>query len=169
MMVSLSSMILIAGNGAAHGGSFVDSLPDPMKPTFFEISFVILLLVWLHFFLKRNFFSTLGKFMDDREAEILAGTSAKAEAAKAIEVRQMEYTEKLKELRARAFEHRKVLTQAATDEKAELIDKARQDATSIRKDAADKLTEQRETAKSELIAQVDALADKMAQHLLKQA
>jgi F-type H+-transporting ATPase subunit b len=169
MMVSLSSIILLAGNGAAHGGSFVDSLPDPMKPTLVEIGFVILLLVLLHFFLKSNFFRPLGKLMDDRETEILAGASAKAEAAKTIEARQAEYAERLKELRAKAFEYRRELAQAATAEKTEFTDKARQDAASMRKDAADKLANQRETAKSELIAQVDALADEMVQHLLKQA
>jgi F0F1-type ATP synthase membrane subunit b/b' len=39
----------------------------------------------------------------------------------------------------------------------------------MRQDAADKLAEQRETAKSELIAQVDALADQMVKQLLKEA
>ena len=169
MMVSFTSMILIAGDAAKGGGSFLDSLPDPMKPTFFEVGFIVLLLVLLHFFLKYAFFRPLGKFIDDREAEIQAGAAAKTEAAKIIEARQAEYAEKLKELRARAFEHRKTLAQAATAEKAKLTDKARQDAVSLRKDAMDKLAAQRETAKSELIAQVDALADSMAQHLLKQA
>ena len=171
MMVSLTSMFLIAGDAASGGksGSFLDSLPDPMRPTFFEVGFIVVLLVLLHFFLKHAFFRPLGKLIDDREAEIQAGSSTKAEATKIIQTRQAEYSEKLKELRAKAFEHRKALAQAATDEKAKVVDKAHQDAVSLRKDAMDKLTAQRETAKSELIAQIDALADSMAQHLLKQA
>ena len=168
MMVSFTSMILIAGD-AAKGGSFLDSLPDPMRPTVFEVGFIMVLLILLHFFLKHAFFRPLGKLIDDREAEIQAGAAAKTEAAKIIESRQAEYAEKLRELRAKAFEHRKALAQAATAEKAKLTDKARQDAVSLRKDAMDKLAAQRETAKSELIAQVDALAESMAQHLLKQA
>jgi len=165
MMVNLSSMLLLAGDG----GGFIDSLPDPMKPTFFEVGFIIVLLVLLHHFLKRKFFGPLGTLMDDREAEILAGTSAKAEAAKTIESRQEEYAARLKELRAKAFEYRRELAQAATAEKAAFLDKVHHDAASMRKDAADKLAEQRVSATSELVAQVDALAEKMVQHLLKQA
>ena len=168
LMINLTPMILLAGD-AAGGGSFLDSLPDPMKPTPLEVGFVIALLVILHFFLKYAFFRPLGKLMDDREAEIQAGASTKLEAAKTIEARQADYAEKLKGLRARAFEHRKALALAASSEKAKLVENARQNAVSVRKDAADKLNAQRETAKSELIAQVDALADSMAQHLLKQA
>ena len=168
VMINLTSMILLAGD-AASGGSFLDTLPDPMKPTFFEVGFVVALLVVLHFFLKYVFFRPLGKLMDDREAEIQAGASTKLEAAKTIEARQSDYAERLKGLRARAFEHRKALSRAAAAEKAKLVDSARSDAVSARKDATDKLVAQRETAKSELIAQVDALADSMARHLLKQA
>jgi len=165
MMVNLSSTLLLAGGG----GSFVDSLPDPMKPTLFEIGFIILLLVLLHHFLKLKFFGPLGKLMDDREAEILLGISSRAEATKTIDIRQAEYAARLKELRAKAFEYRRELAQAATAEKTELIDKAHQDAVLMRKDAADKLAEQRVIASSELVAQVDDLAEKMVQHLLKQA
>jgi F0F1-type ATP synthase membrane subunit b/b' len=169
VVVSLQSLALLAGDAAGKSGSFLDTLPDPMKPTFFEIGFIAVLLVLLHFFLKASLFGPLGKLMDDREAEILAGASVKLEATKTIEARQADYAEKLKELRNKAFEHRKALAQAATAEKSKLIDKARQDAALVRKDAAEKLAAQREAAKSELIAQVDALADSMVQHLLKQA
>lgn len=162
-MVSPFSMALLAG------GSILDSLPDPMTPTLFEVGFVMALLVFLHFFLKAIFFKPLGKLMDDRDAEILAGSTAKLEASKTIESRQADYSEKLKDLRAKAFEYRKALAQAATDEKTGIIERARQDAVSVRKEAAERLAAQRETAKSELIAQVDALADGMVQHLLKQA
>jgi F-type H+-transporting ATPase subunit b len=163
------SSALLAGGSAGKGGSFLDTLPDPMKPTLFEIGFIIVVVSLLYFFLKAALFGPLGKLMDDRDAEILAGASAKLEAAKIIEARQSEYAEKLKELRNKAFEHRKELAQAATAEKAKLIDKARQDASSVRKDAAEKLAAQREAAKSELLAQVDSLVESMVRHLLKQA
>ncbi|MCL1894442.1 MAG: ATP synthase F0 subunit B [Holophagaceae bacterium] len=163
MVFSLTSTALLAG------GSILDSLPDPMTPTLVEIGFVMGLLVFLYFFLKMAFFRPLTKLMDDREAEIQAGSSVKLEASKTIESRQADYTEKLKELRAKAFEHRKALAQVATEEKSRLIEKARHDAETVRKEAIEKLALQRETAKSELIAQVDALAEGMVQHLLKQA
>jgi F-type H+-transporting ATPase subunit b len=162
-------MILLAGDSGGEGGGILGSLPDPMKLDLLEVGFVIALLVGMYFFLKHSFFSPLGKLMDDREAEILAGASVKADVAKEIEARQSEYAEKLKSLRSKAFEHRKGLAQAATLEKNQLIDKARQDASVVRKDAGDLLVAQREAAKSELEAQVNALADSMVQHLLKQA
>jgi F-type H+-transporting ATPase subunit b len=166
--VSFKSLALLAG-GTAGKGSFLDTLPDPMKPTLFEIGFIIVVVSLLYFFLKAALFGPLGKLMDDRDAEILAGASAKLEAAKIIEARQAEYAEKLKELRNKAFEHRKGLAEAATAEKAKLIDKARQDAALVRKDANEKLAAQREAAKSELLAQVGSLAESMVRHLLKQA
>ena len=169
VMLGLPYMILLTGGPAGAGGSFLDSLPDPMKPTLLEVGFVVVLLVFLHFFLKCAFFRPLGKLMDDRESEIQAGSSAKAEAARAVDARQAEYAEKLKGLRAKAFEYRKALAQDAAAERARIVDKARQDAASVRKGATDGLAAQREKAKAELIAQVDALADGMVKHLLKQA
>jgi len=167
VLVSLRTAMLLAGDPS--GGSILDSLPDPMRPTLLEVGFVIALLAILHFFLKSAFFRPLIKVMDDREAEILAGAQAKLDASKAIEARQADYAEKLKGLRAQAFERRKALASAAADERTKLIEKARQDAAIVRKDAAKRLAAQRESAKSELMAQVDALAESMAHHLLKQA
>ena len=167
VLVSLRTAILLAGD--ASSGGILESLPDPMRPTLFEVGFVIVLLAVLYFFLKSALFRPLMKVMDDREAEILAGGQAKLDASKAIEARQADYAEKLKELRTQAFERRKALASAASDERTKLIDKARQEAATVRKDATEKLAAQREAAKSELIAQVDALAESMAHHLLRQA
>ena len=169
VVVSLSSMAMLAGGAGQHGGGFIESLPDPMRPTLFEIGFVVALVVLLYFFLKAALFRPLFKVMDDREVEIQAGASAKLEASKTVEARQAEYAEKLKELRTKAFEHRKALAHAATAEKAEVVDRARRDALSMRSDAVEKLVAQRESAKSELIAQVDALAESMVRQLMRQA
>jgi F-type H+-transporting ATPase subunit b len=159
--------MLLAGD--TSGGGILDSLPDPMRPTLFEVGFVIVLLAILYFFLKSALFRPLIKVMDDREAEILAGAQAKLDASKAIEARQADYAEKLKGLRTQAFERRKALASAASVERTKLIEKARQEAAIVRKDAAERLATQREAAKSELMAQVDALAESMVHHLLKQA
>jgi F0F1-type ATP synthase membrane subunit b/b' len=161
-------MMLLSGD-AAHGGGFLDSLPDPMTPTLIEVGFVIALLVFLHFFMKHVFFGPVGKFMDDREEEMHSGAAIKFEIAKSINLGQIVYAEKLRGVRTKASKHRKALLDAATEERIRLVNKARHDAKSLRKDAADILIAQRETAKSELIAQVDALANSMVQHLLRQA
>jgi F-type H+-transporting ATPase subunit b len=166
VLVSLRTAILLAKD-ASSGGGILDSLPDPMRPTLLEVGFVIVLLTILHFFLKSALFRPLIKIMDDREAEIQAGATTKLEASKAIESRQADYAEKLKDLRMQASERRKALASAAAYEKAKLIDKARQDAAIVRKDAAERLAAQKDAAKSELVAQVDALAESMAHHLLR--
>jgi F-type H+-transporting ATPase subunit b len=150
------------------GGSFMDTLPDPMRPTLFEIGFVVVVVVLLYFFLKSMLFAPLGRLMDDRETDIAAGASLKLEVSKTIEARQADYAEKVRELRSKAFEHRKALALGASEEKNRVVDDARQRALAMRKEAMDKLVSQRETARAELVAQVDALADTVAQHLLKQ-
>jgi F-type H+-transporting ATPase subunit b len=162
-------MMLLGGGGAKAGGSFLDTLPDPMKPTLFEVGFIAALLVLLYFFLKKVFFLPLGGLMDEREAEIQSGETARQEAARQMGARQQDYEDSLKKLRAKAFERRKELASAALGEKARLIDVARRDAASAREDAAGRLATQREAAKAELTAQVDALADSMVQSLLRQA
>jgi F0F1-type ATP synthase membrane subunit b/b' len=160
--------MMLVTSDAAQGG-FLDSLPDPMTPTVIEVGFVMALLVFLHFFMKHSFFRPIGKFMDDREDEIHSGATLKFEAAKTINLRQLEWAERLRVARAKARKHRKALTKAATEDKLMQVDKVRQEAKSMRKAASERLASQRETAKTELIAQVDALADNMVQHLLKQA
>ena len=168
VLVGLTSMILLSG-AAKQGGGFLDTLPDPMKPTLFEVCFIIALLVLLYYFLKSQLFRPLGGLMDEREAEIQAGAQVKAEAVKQVEARQKEYEEKLRGLRAKAFERRKELASVALEEKTRLVEEARRGAVSLREEAVERLATQREAAKVELTAQVDALADSMVQSLLRQA
>jgi F0F1-type ATP synthase membrane subunit b/b' len=75
----------------------------------------------------------------------------------------------LRDLRGKAFEHRKALAAAATLERTSLLEKARLQSTETRSAALEDLKARRETAKAELVAQVDALSESMVQHLLKQA
>ncbi len=149
--------------------SFMDALPDPMKLDPYQIGFVIVLLTLLYLFLKFAFFKPVTRVMDEREAAIAAGGAAKAEASSKVEQRQADYATRLRELRAQAFEHRKALAAAAAQEKLSLLEKARQDSIETRNAALLDLKAQGETAKAELVAQVDALSESMVQHLLKQA
>jgi len=153
--------------GASKG--FMDALPDPMKLDPIQIGFVILLMTLLYLLLKFSFFQPVVKVMDEREAAIAAGGAAKAEAASLVELRQNDYAARLRDLRAKAFEHRKALAAAATEEKVALLDKVRKQASETRGGALEELKVQKEAAKVELMAQVDALSESMVQHLLKQA
>jgi len=107
--------------------------------------------------------------MDDREAEILSGASSRAEAATLVEGRQAEYAARLRELRARAFEHRKALAAVAGREKEALLAQARSAADAQRAAALAQLATAQEAAKVELLTQVEALSESMVQHLLRQA
>ena len=93
----------------------------------------------------------------------------RAEAASQVEHRQAEYAARLRDLRGKAFEHRKALAAAAAQEKASLLERARLQSSETRKAALEDLHAKKEIAKKELVAQVDALSESMVQHLLKQA
>ena len=168
-MGNLGGTGLLALASDTSGGSFMDTLPDPMKLQLPVVAFVVVLLALLFFFLKTALFKPLTKVMDSREAAIQAGGSTKAEAAAQVETRQAEYATRLKTLRAQAFEHRKSLTAAVTEEKQAILDTARQDAVAQRNQALEELRAQQKAAEVELRAQVDALSESMVQHLLKQA
>ncbi|MDP2877256.1 MAG: ATP synthase F0 subunit B [Holophaga sp.] len=165
----LGGMGLLVDSSAAAPKGFMDALPDPMKLDLVQIGFVILLITLLYVFLKFSFFQPVVKVMDEREAAIAAGGAAKADATALIDQRQGEYTGQLRELRAKAFEHRKALAAAASDEKITMLETARNQATLARNNALAELKSEKEAAKIELMAQVDALSESMVQHLLKQA
>ena len=63
----------------------------------------------------------------------------------------------------------KELSDAVTHEKNRLLDQARVAAQTQRVESADALSIERERAKTDLVAQVDSLAESMVQHLLKGA
>jgi len=159
--------LLTASAEAPHG--FMDTLPDPMKLQPGTLIFVMVLVTCLYLFMKKVFFQPLMKVMDDRDAEIQSGAASRAEAAALVEARQADYAARLRELRAKAFEHRKALAMAAGKEKDALLEQARTQSDAQRATALAQLDAAREAAKAELMTQVEALSESMVQHLLRQA
>lgn len=158
--------------GLLEGGapkSLYDSLPDPMKPDLWALGLTVALVITLILVLRSLLFRPLLALLDKREQDVNAGSDTKAKAAALVEQRQAEYNAQLKELRAQAFAHRKALAEAAAKEKQALVDEARTKAGAQRAEALASLKVQHEAAKGQLMAQVDALADSMVSHLLKQA
>jgi F-type H+-transporting ATPase subunit b len=153
---------------SAQGG-FLDTLPDPMKLEWQTVLFVIVLVTLLYIFLKGAFFKPVMTIMDEREVAIAAGANAKAEAATRIESSQAKYAEALKGLRAKAFEHRKALASAVARERQTILDQAREQAVSQRQAALLDLKNQTDAAKTQLMAQVETLAESMARQLLRNA
>jgi F-type H+-transporting ATPase subunit b len=140
-----------------------------MKLDLGALLFVMALITGLFIFLKYVFFKPIIQVMDEREAAIQSGASSRAEATALVEHRQADYAARLRELRAQAFEHRKALAAAAAKEKVSLLDQARSAATATRTTALAELQAAKGEAKTELMAQVEALSESMVQHLLKQA
>jgi len=169
LVAGLAGMGLATGASGEGSSSFLDTLPDPMKLQPGTLGFVILVLILLFVFLKYVLFKPLTGLMDDRESAIKAGSDTKAQAASQIEARQADYAAQLRALRGQAFERRKALATAATAEKQQLIEEARRAATLQRNTALAELKAGQEAAKTDLLVQVDALSEAMAQHLLKQA
>ncbi len=162
-------MLALVPEGAGAPQSFMDSLPDPMKLQLPVIAFVILIVALLFLFLKHVLFEPLTKVMDGRDETIQSGKAAKTEAATQIELRHAEFNARLRELRAKASEHRKALTAAVMSEKEGLLETARQSALAQRAKALAELKAEQVKAESELRTQVEALSQSMVQHLLKQA
>ena len=148
---------------------FIESLPAPMQINWRELVVVWLIVTILYFFLKATFFKPLVAVMDQREKDMNAGSEAKALAMAMIAQRQADYQSKLRDLRNQAFNHRKVLAEAASKEKQALLDQTRAQAQAQREVSLARLKSQAEAASIELMSQVDVLAESMTQHLLKQA
>ena len=160
---------LLASGGAEAPKGFMDGLPDPMKLDAGTLLFVMVLVTCLYVFMKVVFFRPLVQLMDDREAAIRSGAARRAEAAALVESRQADYAARLRDLRARAFEHRKALAAAAGRDKQALLDQARREASERRAAALSELKAAQEAAKAELLTQVEALSESMVRHLLRQA
>ncbi len=168
-LLELSNLTLRSPEGGGPVQHILSQMPDPMRPDPVALVFMIALLVVLYVYLKVVFFKPITKVMADRERDMRAGDEAKAQAAAELEARQKDYQGRLKDLRAQAFARRKALADAAGREKLRLLEEARTQATGRRMEALEALKAQQAAARQDLLAQVDTLAESMAQTLLKQA
>lgn len=168
-LLELANLTLRAPEGDGPVARILAQMPDPMRPDLPAILFVIVLLIVLYLYLRVVFFKPITKVMEDRERDLHAGGEAKAQAAAQLDARQKDYQGRLKDLRAQAFARRKALADAAGKEKQRLLDETRAKAGVDRQAAVASLKAQQAAAKQSLLAQVDALAESMAQTLLKQA
>ena len=169
VMASIWQFGLLASGGTEAPKGFMDALPDPMKLDLGTLLFVMALVTCLYLYLKAVLFRPMVQLMDGREADIQSGAAKRAEAAALVEARQAEYQARLRDLRAKAFEHRKALAAAAGKEKQALLEQARQEAAELRTAALAQLQVAQEAAKADLLTQVEALSESMVQHLLSQA
>lgn len=168
-LLELANLTLQSPDGPGPVQRILAQMPDPMRPDPVAVVFVMVLLVVLYFYLRVVFFQPITKVMADRDRDLHAGGEAMARAAAQLEVRQKDYQGRLADLRAQAFARRKTLAEAANREKLGLLEEARARAAGHREQAVAALKAEQASAKQTLLAQVDALAESMAQTLLKQA
>jgi F-type H+-transporting ATPase subunit b len=168
-LLELASLTFRSPDGPGPVGRILAQMPDPMRPDLPALLFVIVLLIVLYFYLRTVFFTPITKVMDDRDRDLRAGSDAKAQATTLLEARQKDYDARLKALRAQAFERRKALADAAGKDRQAMLDKARTQAQQTRESAIASLKAQQVAARQDLLAQVETLAESMAQTLLKQA
>lgn len=168
-LLGLAQLTLHAPAGDGPVARILGQMPDPMRPDLPSLAFVIVLLVVLYAYLRSVFFAPITKVMEDRDKALGAGGGAKAEAAALVEARQKDYQDRLKDLRAKAFDRRKALADAAGKERQRLLDEARTQALADRQAALESLRAQQTEARQRLLGEVDALAETMAASLLKQA
>lgn len=168
-LLELANLTLLTPEGEGSLGRILAQMPDPMRPDLPALTFMMVLLVVLYFYLRVVFFQPITKVMADRDRDLSAGGDAKALATSQLDARQKDYQNRLKDLRAKACERRKVLADAAAEEKQRLLDEARTQARAHRQAAVESLQAQQAAAKQSLLGQVDTLAESIALTLLKQA
>lgn len=160
MLRTMANLVILEGDP-------LSALPEPMRPYLPQVLSVIVLVAILTFVLRGIFFKPMGEVLLQRAQRLNAGSDTKAKAMALLEARQGEYDAKVKALRLEASQRRKALADAAAAERTRLVEEARAKAGAARTEAFAALDAQREAARKDLVAQVDHLAEAMAQQLVK--
>lgn len=160
MLWTMANLVILEGDA-------LSALPEPMRPYVPQVLSVIVLVGILMFVLRGVFFKPMAEVLHERAQRLSAGSDTKAKAMALLEARQGEYDSRLKALRQEASQRRKALAEAAGAERARMVEEARGKAGAARAEAFAALDTQREAARKDLVAQVDQLAEAMAQQLVK--
>ena len=134
----------------ALGGLFLKALPT------------FLLVLLLHFYLKRMFFGPLSKALKARD-DATAGARRVAEAALAkAEQRAAEYEAALRAARGEVHQQQEALRKQWRDEQTAAIAAARRGAEATLKEAKTRIAAEAEAARLTLAAQSESLAGEIA-------
>lgn len=153
-------------NAPAADKSILGSMPDPMRPYFVDVVFVMLLITVMYAYLRLIIFKPLSALMEQRAREIAEGQTTQESVQKKIEAQQQDYQQRLQALRAQAFQHKKQLTTAAQDERALLMGRAKTEAQDFKTKALQTIQKESDQARKSLESDVDSLADMMVKQLL---
>ncbi|MGA2134085.1 MAG: ATP synthase F0 subunit B [Bryobacteraceae bacterium] len=126
-----------------------------------------LLVFFLHFYLKYMFFKPLGKVL---EARYEATDGARKRAAESLEkaaAKTAEYEAALRAARAEIYQKQEQLHRQLQEEQAAQVNAARAQAEAAVREAKTQIQAEIEQAKKDLAADSDALANQIAETILK--
>lgn len=154
-------------NSSDVSNSFIDVLPDTMKLDVGTVIFIIVLINCLFFILKYSFFKPILNIIDERETAIRSSAESLASARILAEQQQKDYALRLKDVRLKIIEERKILVADTAKITQELLTQARQKSNSQRTTAMTELSNTKEIVKAELMTKIDALSESVVQHILR--
>lgn len=131
-------------------------------PTFLTV-------VLLHFILKSLFFKPLGKILEKRYAATEGAKKLAAESLERASAKAAEYEAALRAARAEVYQGHEKIHKELQEREAAALAAARQGAEAAVKEAKAALAADVETAKARLGADSDALADQIADSILRRS
>ncbi|MBX5495938.1 MAG: ATP synthase F0 subunit B [Bryobacteraceae bacterium] len=138
----------------ALGGILLNALPT------------LVLVLLLHFYLKKVFFEPLGRILKERHAATEgARQAAQASLARASE-RAAAYEQALRDARTEIYREQEELRRGLLEEQSRAVQEAREKASRMVEEARLQLASELEAGKRTLQAQSEELAELMTRHLL---
>jgi F-type H+-transporting ATPase subunit b len=128
-------------------------------------TFVLVLL--LNVYLRFAFFKPLEKTLAERYNKTEGARKASAAALAAADARIAEYEAALRAARNEVYEAQEKLNRQLADQQAAELQKARQEADRVLREARAVITKEVETARQELAVQSEILADQIATSLMQ--
>jgi F-type H+-transporting ATPase subunit b len=138
----------------ALGGILLRSIPT------------VVLVIFLHFYLKRMFFEPLDKLLAERREATIGAQKAAQAALEAARRKQAEYEEALRQTRAALFREHEERRKALLEDQARRLAEAREASRQTVAQAKEDLARDAAVARQELTAAAQSLAAVIAQGVL---
>lgn len=139
------------------GGLFFKSIPS------------IILFLLFFWFLRANFFKPLERTLGERNARISKARAEAQEVQASARDKTQSYEEALRKARASVFAEQESTRQAALDERAEILRKARAAAQDVVRAEKERIGREFTAARAQLEGEAAVLAERIAERILSPA
>jgi|SRR5579871_2493275 len=129
----------------------------------------LLLLIFVHFYLKGMFFTPLRKILQERREATEGARQAAEQAMSNASKRAAEIEAALRKAREDIYQEQEELRKKAVSEQTSRIDQARAQSHALIHQAREQITKDTEAAKRELAGTIEGLADQIARRLLERS